>query len=426
MYQISLIAVCYTFFLYFCRTIAFPVDHTVGGKQSLLSLPIAERPTKLKAITGLPSHRNQPRQADLIDVRYERSFLTEVAFGGQKVDLIVDTGSSNTWVALAGFECEDGWPCAFGATVEIDASFKTIEGEHMNITYYDGSYINAIVGNDIVTIAGVTVPEQTVGFATLVSRKITGLDHYNSGILTTKIQAAFSGDGVSAGLVGMGYNSGTSIFEGTDPSTDSANNRISSSSIMNTIFQDGLTAPLFALAISRDASQTGFGGYLTIGSIPDISDPYVNASLEYASAPIQGGPGMVFGYEIIYESLAWDGGSGGSGQNATPANAIVDSGTIFIHIPAADDAAAVNALFVPPATLVDGAWQVSCDAQPPNFSVTVGGVYLPVNPADLIWYNADGGVCMSGIQSNTGITILGDPFLRSVLAVFDWGSEQIL
>lgn len=228
-----------------------------------------------------------------------------------------------------------------------------------------------------------------------------------------------------SGFIGMAYPSITSAYDGSTP--------VTYSSILNTMFTEGLVDPLFSMAISRDASQSGFGGYLTIGGIPDISDPYINAASIFGSAAIELNPedeltGQFSNYAINVDAVSWSSSSGAdTATNSTSFLYIVDSGTTLSHFPN-DIAAAVNALFQPPATLgSNGLYSVSCSAIAPLISVTVGGVILPINPVDLKWSGGTDG-CASGVQGllpSYPIGILGDSAMRSLLAVFDWGEKMV-
>jgi hypothetical protein len=108
------------------------------------------------------------RQVEIGEVQYDRSFVAGVAIGDQTFDLILDTGSSNTWVVGTGYNCDAPWPCYFGPTFDIDASFTPIEGQHLNTSYADTSYGSGPIGYADVTIAGVKVPQQEVGVVTTV------------------------------------------------------------------------------------------------------------------------------------------------------------------------------------------------------------------------------------------------------------------
>ena len=199
------------------------------------------------------------------------------------------------------------------------------------------------------------------------------------------------------------------------------------------MFSEQLTDPLFALALSRDETQAGFGGYLTLGGIPDISDPYINASSTFGSASFETSPedcgsNQLARYLITADGISWSSSSGSEqAQSSVPFQYEVDSGTTLSQFPDSI-ATAANALFQPPATQnSNGLYVVSCDAIPPQLSVEIGGVILPVNPTDLIW-NPENGACLSGIQAmnpSLSFGILGASVMQSLLTVFDWGEEQI-
>jgi hypothetical protein len=108
------------------------------------------------------------RQVKIREVQYDRSFVAGVVIGDQTFDLILDTGSSNTWVAGTGYSCDAPWHCYFGPTFDIDASFTPIEGQHLNTSYADTSYGSGPIGYADVTIAGVKVPQQEVGVVMMV------------------------------------------------------------------------------------------------------------------------------------------------------------------------------------------------------------------------------------------------------------------
>lgn len=233
-----------------------------------------------------------------------------------------------------------------------------------------------------------------------------------------------------SGMVGLAYPRGTTAAAGSKT--------LQYSSLMNTIFQEGLADPLFSIAISRDASNKGYGGYLAIGGIPDTSHPEINVSSDWSSADIQPNPLMDSGseftnYVIEVDSIQWSDSRGSSSPmfdlDSESFLYLVDTGTTFTFVPKAD-AAAVNALFQPPARLdADGYYEVQCDATPAQLNLTVGDQLLLINPDDLILERAAGdNRCYSGVQPimpDYPIGILGDTVLRSLLAVFDWGEKKV-
>lgn len=103
----------------------------------------------------------------------------------------VDTGSSDTWLAETGFSCIDlktgnstsQSTCSFGSTYTKDSTFKAISGEEFEIKYGSGEYLTGVVGTQSVTFAGIEA-NTTVALVT---------------------SAAWQGDGITSGLVGMAY-----------------------------------------------------------------------------------------------------------------------------------------------------------------------------------------------------------------------------
>lgn len=118
---------------------------------------------------------------------------------------------------------------------------------------------------------------------------------------------------------------------------------------------------------------------------------------------------------------------------------IVDSGTTIIYTPD-DIALAINNAFDPPAFYdrYTGEWFVDCDAIAPEVTVQINGTSFSINPADLILNNVspiagadidpnEPTPCGSGIGAagQDGLYVLGDVFLRNVLAVFDVGAGEM-
>ena len=145
---------------YVAVTGSLGVDVPIAAHTSTISLKSIYVPR--------PNSYLRTRQVKIGEVQYDRSFVAGVAIGDQTFDLILDTGSSNTWVAGTGYSCDAPWPCYFGPTFDIDASFTPIEGQHLNTSYGDTTYGSGPIGYADVTIAGVTVPQQEVGIVTTV------------------------------------------------------------------------------------------------------------------------------------------------------------------------------------------------------------------------------------------------------------------
>lgn len=127
----------------------------------------------------------------LISLFEGEEFATNITFGTETFEVIVDTGSSDTWVVETDFSCVDVETgatetedyCDFGPTYTVTDTFTQIANENFDITYGDGEYLTGIIGTEDVTLAGITV-NQTVAIVNY---------------------AAWYGDGTTSGLVGLAY-----------------------------------------------------------------------------------------------------------------------------------------------------------------------------------------------------------------------------
>ena len=128
----------------------------------------------------------------LTSLELGEEFATPITIGTQTFEVIVDTGSSDTWVVEAGFECIDfetgkkttESECAFGPTYSTDSTFVQTADENFNIEYGDGESLTGIIGTETVTLAGIEVTDQTIALVTT---------------------ATWEGDGTTSGLTGLAY-----------------------------------------------------------------------------------------------------------------------------------------------------------------------------------------------------------------------------
>ena len=129
-------------------------------------------------------------------------FSTSIEFGTQSFETTIDTEISDTWVVERNFRCIDqttgaqkpGSACMLGPPYTISPTFKRIVDQHFTANYADGSFFTGIVGNEIVTIAGIAVKNQGVAVVDLATN---------------------IGDGFTSGLLGLSFRSSTSMYAGT-------------------------------------------------------------------------------------------------------------------------------------------------------------------------------------------------------------------
>lgn len=181
-------------------------------------------------------------------------------------------------------------------------------------------------------------------------------------------------------------------------------------------------------------SASGYGGVLTIGDLPDFTDPTINVTSYTAQAAT---PIAMLHLDDVYRyyTLQVDGlDYNNSADNAGTGQYIADSGTTLLYAPAAI-AAAYNNGFEPPAeyNATAGGFVVACKPRVvPSLGVTIGGRTFNINARDLVVDVGEvpGKTCVSGVLPSSGMPgglsgILGDVFLNNVLAVFDVGKEQM-
>jgi hypothetical protein len=121
-------------------------------------------------------------------------FLAPVTVGGKEFKVVIDTGSSDPWLAVTDFQCVDPQTndfidqeyCRFGPLYNSTNSttYKKYPDRSMNLSYAGGETLNGLMGRESFEMGGLTVPEQEFGM----------VDY-----------AAWFGDGVSSGLIGFAY-----------------------------------------------------------------------------------------------------------------------------------------------------------------------------------------------------------------------------
>jgi len=386
-------------------------------------------------LLGLATIPPSTHSSTLISLFIGEEFATEITFGTETFESIVDTGSSDTWIIESGFKCvnisnsapETEAFCNFGPTYNVTDTFVQIPDENFNITYGDGEFLTGIIGTEEVTLAGITV-EQTVA-----------LVNY----------AAWDGDGTTSGLIGLAYPAlygfhfnfeiltdfhRTSAYAGTDPTLDNspAGEQIVYSPIFHTMVTDGLVPDLFSLAILRDIS--GPSGYLSLGGLPPLTFNGTFTSTPILITHIDHYPVTYDFYTINVDSILLHGkplpGSGGPSIQY-----IVDSGTTLNYFPTSV-ADAFNAAFDPPAVYSedDGVYYVDCNAKKPALDILIAGTRFDTNPLDLILLagtDENGNdICISGVDDGGSdptedVYILGDTFQKNVISVFDIGAAEM-
>lgn len=247
--------------------------------------------------------------APLIPTEGAVGYAVNVDFAGTTLQLILDTGSSDTWVASSSLTCLDQFgeqvpvvQCDFGPLFDGSFTEGSIADENFSISYGDGEVVAGTLGYTDVSLAGIDVAHQEVAIAQ---------------------EAFWVGDGQTSGLLGFAYPAITNAFEGNDPSEDGAANHIPYDPIVTTAGKQALFTS-FSLAIER-----GSGGYLALGGLPpiDYDQNFVSTPIEVTT--------LGNSSALSYYSISPDGykitsanASSSSSPQTVPADTsvIVDSG----------------------------------------------------------------------------------------------------
>lgn len=128
-----------------------------------------------------------------------RIYIANVTFGGQRLALVLDSGSSDTWAATTNFQCQDyngnnvaQSQCNFGAPLYNRAASSTFKSINyaFSVNYQGGEYLDGDMGTEIFGIGGIST-----GRATPYVNINQTIGAVTSGYWT--------GDGISSGLMGL-------------------------------------------------------------------------------------------------------------------------------------------------------------------------------------------------------------------------------
>ncbi|KAK5118234.1 hypothetical protein LTR85_008214 [Meristemomyces frigidus] len=406
-------------------TKAFAGATELKTSNSVLSLKTAG--VKAKGSSALHNAvRASTGRTLLIPSEEGAGYSVNITFGGKTFEVILDTGSSDLWLAESGVKCVDvdmdpvaTAECGFGPLASASFQDGAIANENFNISYGDGEFLTGVLGYENVGVANITVDKQEVA-----------LVNY----------AYWEGDNVTSGLMGFAYPTLTSAYRGTDASVDNENT--TAVQYTNWIFSaidQGLIDPMFSLAIERGSN--GGGGQLALGGLPSLAFNHTFTStplkiIELTPHAVEAKNYSYYtiipdGFLLSGEEETYYGFQEFSEDPSTTYPVIVDSGTTLVYLPerVADD---VNALFDPPSVYIEeeGVYENYCDAVPPTFAIRINGTDFYISGAELLLtgelgYDEYTGGCVTGVQPMDGIYILGDVFLKNVIAVFDIGASEM-
>ncbi|KAF8475037.1 aspartic peptidase domain-containing protein [Kalaharituber pfeilii] len=325
---------------------------------------------------------NEPKTPDSLAVHqdgHDFSYFSEVQFGSSNKTflLVVDTGSSDTWVPSSNCTSR---ACNNHATFgEADSTTLEFQRRNFQITYGTGD-VRGIVVRDDVSFAGFRI---NIDFG-----------------LSTVVSSEFS-DFVIDGIMGLGF---------PEASQQQA------STIMEVLVAENLISDkLFGVALSRASDGLG-DGVLHFGA---VDKDYFEGDLVWVPSISE------YGYwEVQLEGFS-RGDEQIDFQNRT---VIIDTGTSLILIPE-DDAIALHDNIE--GLQSDGMqFAVPCNLNE-TIDVTFGGVKYSIPPSDWIGERLIDlpGFCLSYIMARQILGprtwLFGDVFLKNVYATFDMDNQKI-
>ncbi|KAL1874175.1 hypothetical protein Plec18167_006110 [Paecilomyces lecythidis] len=315
---------------------------------------------------------------------------------GQPVTLALDTGSSDTWVNVASsaFCSQKSEPCKpFGTYDHSKSSTYKFLDHNFDNTYGGGSQTNQIKGDYItetVKFGGATLKNFQIGVASSISANDKGLLGVSYAALGGGSQDMYNNFPIA--LVDAGY----------------------------------IKSPAFSLYLNELHASKGqllFGGVDTskytgeLQSVPTIAVNGVHYSLEIALTGL---------------SLKKDGKKASSySSSELPLVTSLDCGSTLIILPETLTNDIFDDLDVKyNSTLNVGILPCSMKNNDWNLTYSFSGAEVDVPMSQLVLdpvgYEGDEVQCIFGIVPGPGdMVLMGDPFLRSVYAVFDLANNEI-
>ncbi|KAK7001699.1 acid protease [Favolaschia claudopus] len=361
------------FALNLCISLVFAVAHFKDYRAT--TLHPCHQPPPSPAPYSLAQPVNRPKTHAL------RSLLSAGGYHDTPAPTVVVPLLGHL-VPKKGFACSDlkgnsksAASCAFGTPgfdSRLSNTFQPYPNTTFAVSYGDGEYLSGSAAFETVSVGGLPVTHQEIG---LVS------------------SAAWVGDGINSGLLGLAYPQLTSVSNKSNP---------------------GETAtyyPVLSMAFQQKRIRRHFSIALNRGTASGMRSPKTDPHLGYlafggvAPVPVTSPPPPA--------------------NVATSSNdTIIDTGTTLNLVPT-DVARAYNKGW---STWRNGSYYVDCEAEAPPFSVTLGGKTFSIDPRDQVVYAGKDEkgkeLCVSGTQDGgpqlaSSVFILGDVFLHNVVVTFD-------
>lgn len=272
-----------------------PLPFTPRGEDSSELLQISNNVLTLQKSPLLPgssaalqNHLVSNGTTPIITTAYGSGYAATINFEGSDLLLLVDTGSSDTWIASEDFKCVSRArlpiaqsSCQFGPLFDGAFPAGPIPDQNFNVSYGSGEFVTGETGLMDISIAGIPITQQEIALIE---------------------SAHWRGDNTTTGIVGFGYQALTSSFRGDDPRQDDPDtNLIQYSPIVQTALTRNLFS-VFSLALERGDDDVG--GYLALGGLPpvDFNHSFVSTPVEMTDLEEVGRNDVAYSFYTIRPS----------------------------------------------------------------------------------------------------------------------------
>ncbi|KAF9432318.1 hypothetical protein BGZ76_010971 [Entomortierella beljakovae] len=284
----------------------------------------------------------------------------------QEFSVVLDTGSSDLWVS--SISCRTLTCLNLRRFVPSRSRSFRETSQPWSITYADSSQVSGIVGSDDITVAGITVLNQTFGLATV-----------NTG--------GTASAGVD-GILGLGFDSNAEI---------SGANTVITNMIANGQIDESIVSVWLNKAVDQDPEST-YGGQFIFGG---VDDSLFTGSITYVNVT------STKNWEINVKSVSF-----GDKDLPAPSNAIVDTGSSYILFP--DYLATAFHRAIPKSQFDNRlGWLIPCSLANSrtvgDLTFELGGEKFSVPISDIvILKSAYNGYCLSAVDSWSDLAGHGD------------------
>ena len=357
----------------------FPVlPQSAGDEPGTYTLSLKRVPKKRQNAFNIDksSEPSQPQALAIHQDGSDYSYFSTLEFGskGQEMHMLVDTGSTNTWVF--GSDCKSSACSIHNTFGKDDSTTLNMSTKPFSLVYGTGE-VDGIMAKDTVEFANYTLKLE-FGLANVASNDFNNYP--------------------MDGILGLG----------PAPSND-----LGSQTVMQALdAQAGLKDNVLGIHLQR-AADGAKDGTLTIGGTDSSK---FKGDLNYTPTKSNSA------WEINVDDMF----VGDKACNFKSKSAIIDTGTSYALMPPSD-AKTLHAL-IPGSAASGESFTVPCDAST-KVEVSFSKVKYSISPKDYVGKRGSGNTCASNIIGHQPFGpdqwILGDVFLKNVYAVFDFDKNRI-